>query len=367
MTVRLGRLLCVLTLVVLMPGAALAQITPAAGSTPPDDTPAIRIGATLFADYTYQKNPETTDADGNVINPSSFNVARSYLNVTGNISHVIAFRFTPDITRADADAGAVLNQNLVFRVKYAFMQFNLDDWISRGTWARFGIQQTPWVDFEEGIYRYRFQGTVFSEREGYLSSSDAGASFRYNLPSNYGEVHVGFYNGENYNRAEVNDQKAFQIRGTVRPFATSKPILRGLRAHVFWDKDSYVKNAERERFIASVTFEHAYVNAGFDYLDTTDQTLSANPELEGRGYSIWVNPKQSPTGWEVLWRYDHLEPNRSTEQRRNRTIAGVAYWFPHQGTVSTALLLDYDGQTFRNFTPSLPAQERIAVHGLLNF
>ena len=136
MPVPVGRLSCVLTLVVLLPRAASAQVTPAQGITPPDDTPSIRIGATLFADYTYQKNPETTDADGNVINPSSFNVARSYLNVTGNISHVIAFRFTPDITRADADAGAVLNQNLVFRVKYAFMQFDLDDWISRGSWAR---------------------------------------------------------------------------------------------------------------------------------------------------------------------------------------------------------------------------------------
>ena len=66
---------------------------------------------------------------------------------------------------------------------------------------RLGIQQTPWVDFEEGIYRYRFQGTVFSEREGLLSSADAGASFHYTLPSNYGDLHAGLYNGEGYNKA----------------------------------------------------------------------------------------------------------------------------------------------------------------------
>ena len=57
-----------------------------------------------YADYTYQKNPESTDTDGNLYNPSSFNVSRTYLNITGNISHVIAFRITPDITR-DTDAG----------------------------------------------------------------------------------------------------------------------------------------------------------------------------------------------------------------------------------------------------------------------
>ena len=39
---------------------------------------------------------------------------------------------------------------------------------------------------------------MFAEREGFYNSADAGASFHYNLPSNYGDVHVGVYNGENY-------------------------------------------------------------------------------------------------------------------------------------------------------------------------
>ena len=50
----------------------------------------------------------------------------------------------------------------------------------------------------------------------------------------------------------------------------------------------------------------------------------------------------------------------------NRTIVGVAYWFPHQSNVSSALLFDYDGQTF-DVIPSQPKQQRIAVHGLISF
>ena len=68
---------------------AAGQVTPAAGFTPPDDTPSIRVGVTFYGDYTYTQSPQTTDADGNVINPSAFNVTRSYINITGNISHVI--------------------------------------------------------------------------------------------------------------------------------------------------------------------------------------------------------------------------------------------------------------------------------------
>ncbi len=358
------RFVVVLTVLTAFAAAASAQVTPAAGYVPPDDTPSIKIGVTVFGDYTYTQSPQAPDADGNLINPSEFSVRRSYINITGNISHLIAFRITPDVAR---ETSSSLSGSLEFRIKYAFAQFNLDDWVTKGSWARVGIQQTPWVDFEEGIYRYRFQGTVFSEREGFLSSSDAGASFHYNFPNNYADVHVGVYNGENYNKAEVNDQKAFQIRASVRPLARGPMAWRGLRGHVFYDADHYVQNADRKRFVGSVTFEHTFLNAGVDYLKATDQTSITKPEGTGTGYSIWATPR-SAKGWEGLLRFDHLTPNTASDvQTRNRTIVGVAYWFPHQGSVSAALLLDYDGQTFENVTPAIPAQRKIAVHALVNF
>lgn len=342
-----------------------AQVAPTAPA-PSLDEPSIRVGAVIYADYTYTRSPKARDADGNLVNPSQFNVGRSYINITGNVSRLVAFRITPDIVR-ETGAGSSLNGSLTFRIKYAFAQINLDDWMTTGSWTRLGIQQTPWVDFEEGIYRYRFQGTVFSEREGFLSSSDAGASFHYNLLQNYGDLHVGVYNGENYNRSEVNDQKAIQIRGTVRPLPSGTAVLRGLRAHLFYVGDHYVKDADRNRFIGAVTFEHAFLNAGFDYLKTADQTSVTRARGEGSGYSIWATPR-SPSGWEALLRYDRMKPNtRLDAQIRTRKILGVAYWFRHQGNVSSALLLDYDSANFDSFTPFDPRQTRVAVHGLVSF
>lgn len=340
---------------------AWAQSPPAA----PDDTPSIRVGATIFADYTYTTSPEATDSDGNSYNPSTFNVGRTYINVTGNISHLVSFRVTPDIAR-ELGAGSSLNGSLTFRLKYGYAQFALDDWMTTGSWARLGIQQTPWIDVEEGIYRYRFQGTVFAEREGYLSSSDAGVSFHYNLPANIADVHVGIYDGENYNRAEVNDRKAVEIRGSVRPFAQSTTTwLKGLRLHGFYDADSYVRDGERRRALFSATFEHARLNAGFDYLDTGDQPSVNVARIDGHGYSVWATPR-TPIGWEGLLRFDHMKPNDEVDATRSRTILGLAYWFPHQGMVSTALMFDYDSQTFDS-AQAPPRQERLAVHALVNF
>jgi len=354
---------------------ATAQITPAASFTPPDDTPSIRVGTTIYADYTYVDGPEIRDADGNLVHPNAFNVTRAYINVTGNLSHLIAFRVTPDIVRELGllnlvNPSTVTNDSLVFRIKYAFFQFNLDDWMTKGSWARFGIQQTPFLDYSENIYRYRFQGTMFSEREGFYNSADAGASFHYNLPSNFGDIHAGVYNGEGYAKTDPNDQKAIEIRGTVRPFARNAPILRGLRVTGFYFGDHYIKDSERTRAVAQVTFESQFVNAAWEYVNAHDQPLIAAIDVQAKGWSVWATPRKPyPNGSsvEALLRYDRLNPDAATAEARPRTIIGLAYWFPHQGTVACTMMLDYESQTFTNFPTSQPTQKRIAVHGQIIF
>jgi len=343
---------------------ASAQVTPAAGYTPPDDTPTIKVGATLFTDYTFQSEPEVPDADGNAVHSNSFNVGRAYINITGNISHLLAFRITPDIVR-ESGLGSSVAGSLTYRLKYAYAQVNLDDWMTKGSWVRLGMQQTPWVDFEETVYRYRFQGTIFTDREGYLSSSDVGLAFHTNFAKNYGDVMVGIYNGETYSRPEANDEKAFQVRGTLRPIPMSA-VLRGLRITAFYDTDHYVKDGERRRLVVAPTFEHKYLNAAFQYVDTEDQVSATGVKVDGQGWSVWATPRTTK-GFEGLIRFDHLEPDDTTDRKRDRLIGGIAYWLPHQGTVSSAFLLDYEQVKNKNFPAPVPRQQRIALHALVNF
>ena len=355
-----------IALSLLLAGAAFAQVTPAGtGAAVPSDSPTWKIGGTLFADYTYIESPESTDADGNKINPSSFNIGRAYINVTGTLNHRIAFRITPDITR-ESGSGSSLNGSYTFRLKYAYAQLNLDDWTTPGSWLRAGIHQTPYLDFMEGIYRYRFQGTMFPEREGFITSADAGISSRWVFPKNYGEVHGGFYNGEGYSRAEVNDQKAFQIRGTVRPFPTGTVWTKGLRLHAFAVVDDYVQDGKKDRLDFSVTWEHPRVNVGFDALHTKDQTSAKVADVEGKGWAIWATPKLSHL-WELLLRHDHFEPNTDTNQERNRNIIGVAYWVPNLDHVTAAIMLDRDSLEQKGFSTPRPDDTRYGVKLLITF
>ena len=342
-----------------------AQITPAEGYTPPNDDPSVKVGGTVFADYTYLDKPEAKDAEGNSIHSNAFNLGRAYLNITGQLHHLFAFRITPDVTR-ETGTGSSLNGSYTYRRKYAYGQLNLDDWLPHGTWLRFGVQQTPYVDFHEGIYRYRFQGQIFVEREGFLVSSDLGLSTRFAFPSNYGDIHVGVYNGEGYNRSEANDQKAFQIRGTVRP-APGVPVLRGLRLSAFWDGDHYIRDAKKDRFVGSLFFEHPFVNVGVDYIQAKDQTLTTTTEIEAKGWSAWITPR-TPIGIEGLFRYDQLEPDDRNDSKKKRFIGGVSYWFNFfKPGVTAAVLADYENVKYDRFTPARATEKRYALHMLVNF
>ena len=340
-----------------------AQVTPAEGYAAADDTPVFKVGGTIFANYTYQDEPTVLDVDGNEINPSSFDITRAYINVTGNINHFIGYRITPDIVR-ETNAGINVDGSLIVRLKYAYGQFNFDNAWTKGSWARFGLQQTPYIDYDESIYRYRFQGPTFTDVEKYLTSSDFAGSVHYNFPGNFGDVHAGIYDGDGYAKGDANDQKAFQIRATLRPVPNGG-IIKGLRLTAFYDADHYAKDDARTRFVANIAFEHRYVNGAVEYLDAHDQPKSATPEVHGEGYSVWVTPR-STKGWEGLLRYDNLKPNTDVDARKQRKVAGIAYWFPVQKPAAVSLMLDYEAVTYDEALAK-PDEKRYALHSLFNF
>src|SRR5262249_48017673 len=113
----LRRTFALFATMVLFAGTSSTQVTPAAGFTPPDDTQSLRVGITVFADETFTLNPKSADADAQAISianggscavfpytgciqnytPHAFNVARTYLNVTGNLSHIVSYPLTPHL------------------------------------------------------------------------------------------------------------------------------------------------------------------------------------------------------------------------------------------------------------------------------
>ena len=244
------------------PSPCAAQVTPAAGYTPPDDTPSIKVGATIFADYTVQQRRRSRTPTATRSHPNAFNVGRAYINVTGNISHIHRVPHHARHHARDRAPAARLNGSYTFRLKYAYAQFNLDDWMNpgrTGSWVRLGMQQTPWVDFMESDLPLPLPG------HGLRRSAKASCRRRISArrstttcPGNYGDVHTGFYNGETYTRPEVNDQKGFMIRGTLRPLPHAARCCAGSGSAASTTRTPTSRTRERTRGIFAVTFEHKY-------------------------------------------------------------------------------------------------------------
>lgn len=341
----------------------------------PPENFSVRVGGTIFADFTHTAEPAITDSDNNSVKRSEFEVRRAYINVTGTINDIVSFRITPDVaarqttTATGLPAGARVtgsfDGSLVIRLKYGYGQVSFDRFLPHGSWARIGQQQTPYVDLMEGICRCRFQGTIFSDREGFLSSSDVGLSVRVAMPNDYGDVHAGFYNGDTYTRAELNDQKAFQIRGSLRPLPKNESV-KGLRLHLFYGADRPVKDASRNRFLGAVTFEHKYLIAGAEYLDAKDQPSIRSAPVKANGWSVFAQPR-SKVGLDGWLRHDSLKPSKGAGASKTRTILGVAYWFKVQrAPFAAAILADYE-QVSYDAALSRPNEKRYELKSLFNF
>ena len=151
----------------------------------------------------------------------------------------------------------------------------------------------------------------------------SGCYFPTLIPEHYGDVMVGVFNGETYNRAEINDQKALQFRATVRPLPGSG-FKRGLRLSVFYYGDHYVEDAERTLLRFLVSFDHKYLNAASCILMPRTRR-SAKPPRRWQGL-FDLGHAAHDVGLEALLRYDHLEPNRRNDSTKERWIAGIAYW-----------------------------------------
>jgi hypothetical protein len=355
------------------------------GQAPPPAEPKpaeawFKLGTTIFTDFTYQAAPRITDSDKALVHKSEFEVRRAYVNLTGGAADLFSFRITPDVAArqsttvsgtglpGDLKVGSSFDGSLTVRLKYAFAQASFDKLgpAGKGAWIRVGQQQTPYVDFMEGIYRYRFQGTVFAERQGLLSSSDVGVSGHYELPRGYGDVHAGVYNGETYTRPELNGQKAFQIRGSLRPLP-GRARLKGLRVHAFYDHDAPVAKGARQRVATDVTFEDRRVNLGAHYVRAHDRLSGLSPaETRAEGWSVWVSPRPV-AGLEGLFRYDHYQPNTAVAGFKREVIVGAAYWFRRlKAPQAVALLADYDGVDY-DLVLGKPDERRWELKALLTF
>lgn len=267
----------------------------------------VTFGVVTFLQYDY----ELHERDGY----NAFDVTRGYLDLKARLSDRIGVRFTTDV-RPTTDAN--LDNNLTARLEYAYLQ---------AVWTesrifQFGMQETPWLTFEESINRYRVQGTMLAEREGLIPGpSDLGAALIFKRP--FFEAHAGVYNGEGYGRAEIDKYKSVQGRGTVKVWSSGESQAK---VSGFYSYGWYAKDRPRNVGIVMASFESAHVVATGQYLSATDNPFVVN-DVERQGMSVFGEGRMGPTGWAGFGHVDFFNPDADREgDNERRYIFGGAHW-----------------------------------------
>ncbi|MGH9709707.1 MAG: type IV pilus assembly protein FimV, partial [Candidatus Acidiferrales bacterium] len=205
----------------------------------------IHIGATFFGDWAYYTDtgfgPQfltqlNQDGPGNS-GFNSFDITRTYINFFYTPNEAVTLRLTPNIYRQVDVAGATSNGkgsgiasssngNVAFRLKYAYVDFNTlfknSDTFKKDK-LTVGQTTNPLVDWEEGLYGYRYVNLV---PWNYLSLSSTYTGITLHGPiefngKEYLDYHLGVFNTASFHSIETNDKKQAMARLTWYPVGTT--------------------------------------------------------------------------------------------------------------------------------------------------
>src|SRR5213594_3989881 len=207
----------------------------------------VELHATFYFDYTYATGDSFTGdvANKGLNNPTAnnnrglatgFHLTRTYLTLIKRFDEGHQFRLTLDqmvnnvggnsCPNANSSAGncheaapfglsgfAGTGRNTVF-VKYAYYNHV----VMPGLEVRVGQHQTPWIDYEEHRWTYRFRGPVMVDEQNFQTSSDLGVSFLGKVLNNIVDYHVSLQSGEGYQNTQDGRGLAALGRVSIEPF-----------------------------------------------------------------------------------------------------------------------------------------------------
>jgi hypothetical protein len=293
----------------------------------------ISVGTVVYAQW---------GAELDSLSPANnFDITRAYLNAVGRFNGGFMVRLTGDVYH---DADATARGSLLYRLKYAYAA-----WTPEGSalTVRFGLTQTPWLDWEEALWDYRMQGTMPMERNGYVSSADFGVAVDGNINHELVDFQVGVYNGENYNTTPGDQHKDVMGHVSVRLLATDDGSrVGGLRLTGYAQLGTPSSGGTRNRFVGMLAYKSKMVTLAGEFISATDTvTAPARAKTTGRviaAYGVFHVPASKVA---IIGRVDLDDPNTSvSNDKRTEIIAGVSY----QLSPNVRLLADLDNVSFEN-------------------
>ncbi len=298
----------------------------------------VSVGGVVYSQYEYL----LSDSAGH---GNSFDVKRAYVDVRGRFDQGISTRVTADVHRQP-------DGSLGFRLKYAYFTWTPED---SPVTLKFGQIHTVLLDWEEGLWDYRMQGTMPIERYGYWTSSDLGVGLDGAWDDQRFNLQVAAQNGESYHGAEGDKHKDVSARASYRLLESDDGGARGgLRLTGVASLGAPTGGGTRNRFVGILSYKSSAWTLGAEAAHTVDGP-SDEPNVRGDILSLYGVYRLPESKVALVGRVDRSDPNTDVaDDALTRVIAGMSYRL----TPNVLLLLDVDHVSYQGDAPSAAAAAR---------
>lgn len=304
----------------------------------------VTVGGVGFTQFGY--GLKTDSSLSTPAHANNFDVTRAYVNVLGKFSNGVQTRVTFDV-----DGRKALASQLSFRLKYAFVGWTPE---KSALTYKMGLFTTPWIDFEEALWDYRFQGPIAVDRNGLMTSSDFGLGADGTWNADAVNMQVGVFNGEGYGGAPGDAGKDLEGRVSIRLAKTDLGNkVGGLRLTGYGQVGKATGGGSRSRFLGMLSYKTKAVTLAAEYGMGQDSTGASTPSQKRAvlsAYGVFNIPNSKAA---LIARVDSYDPNTdSTSTAKNATAANKQTRFI--GGVSYAIssnlrvLLDLDVNSLQN-------------------
>lgn len=361
------------------------------------------------------------------LNYNQFDIERVYFNIKSQLSAATKLRVTTDIYRNaayPANAGAAQTiavkdsagktignvtipgaaaatsyyNGLTARLKYAYFDWSASDDLS----FRMGMQQTPWYEFSEEVWKYRGVQQTAADKNKFLSSADLGFSATYLLPSQYGSLSAYVFNGNGYTAPEFNRFKDVAVRLQIVPMPTDEHLkelkitfMDYMGSNLATAADQSTGAIKNNILGAMLSYQGEQFNLAAEYLSRQTGTTKSGVILDSTNTASVISifgsvkaPGELKEYLELFARVDMYTPTNAdissvTDATANANntkntliIAGLA-WKPaakltlaldYQGTsFSHPIASQFDGTTLVGTKAVSSSDARLLLHGIVTF
>jgi len=316
---------------------AVAFATPAfAGMTVAEDgDKKLTIGGKMFADFT-QVDKAGTKTMG-------MNVTRFYFDTKYKQGNWLA-RVTTDINNEQGNTSATaaqtangstipgLKRNMNVFLKYAYLEGKFSDEVQ----LRLGLSHTPWIDYEQHLWKHRFVSKVSSDHYKFDDSSDYGIGLKGDLAAGMANYWVTMTNGGGYGKPNSNGALDIDSRITIDPIenleisAQYRSGYRGKKTN-----SATVSPAAKESLIQLLaSYGTKQFRVGGNYLKAA--AIGNTSKNDNTAMALWGWYNMGDMG--VFGKYEtNNDVNNTAFDNSNHLVAGVDFHVQKGLTLTAAV------------------------------